>query len=217
MSRYIDLQEKELDEGRDEQPKSLEVLLVEDDSDDYRLLMKQFSDQDVEVFVDWAESLGAAASKLDQDDFDIILTDLSLQESTGLDTVRQLRPLAGELPIIVLTSLDDVCLGKDLLDNGAQDYLVKGDLNGRAMVRAVQHAIQRQRMQNELSNLLKEREGNQLLLRQQAELLKKKNRRLKRLYKTGQEFVDNVSHDFRTPLTVIKDFVQSFAREWSAT
>lgn len=187
--------------------KTLKVLLVEDDSDDYRLFMKQLADQEVAVFVDWAEDFSTAASKLTQQAFDIVLTDLSLPDSRGLATVEKLQPLVGNLPIIVLTSLDDECMEQDLLECGAQDYLVKGELNGRATVRAIVHAIQRQHMQTELTSLLKEREDNQLQLRQHATLLKKKNRRLARLYKTGQEFVDNVSHDFRTPLTVIKDYV----------
>lgn len=185
----------------------LQVLLVEDDSDDYRLLMKRLRDQEIGVHVDWAENLTEASTKVRQKTYDIVLTDLSLPESNGLATVDKLRSLVGELPVIVLTSLDDECMAQDLLECGAQDYLVKGEINGRATVRAIVHAIQRQRMQNELSRLLKERELNQQLLRQQTALLKKKNRRLKRLYKTGQEFVDNVSHDFRTPLTVIKDYV----------
>lgn len=185
----------------------LNILLVEDDSDDYRLLMKQLCDQECGVFVDWAESLADAAEKIGERSFDVILTDLSLPGSHGFATVERLRSLVGELPIIVLTSLDDECMEQDLLECGAQDYLVKGELNGRATMRAITHAIQRQRMQNELAGLLEEREENQLRLRQQAALLKRKNRRLKRLYRTGQEFVDNVSHDFRTPLTVIKDYV----------
>jgi signal transduction histidine kinase len=187
--------------------KSIRVLLIEDDSDDYRLLMRQLGHQAHAISMDWAENMTDAARKLSEKSFDVILTDLSLPECQGMDTVEKLRRLASELPIIVLTSLDDDCMAEELLEYGSQDYLVKGELSGRSIIRAIVHAIQRQRMQNELIDLMTEREEHRLLLRRHTALLKKKNRRLKRLYKTGQEFVDNVSHDFRTPLTVIKDYV----------
>lgn len=195
-----------------ELPQTIAILLVEDDSDDYRLVAKQLREQHRAFKIDWADSLVAALDKLDRSTYDIILTDLSLPDCMGFETPARLRSRAPGTPIIVLTSLDDDCMEQDLLESGAQDYLVKGELSGRATLRAIQHAIQRQRMQNELSSLLTEREEHRLLMQQQAKLLKRKNRHLQRLYKTGQEFVDNVSHDFRTPLTVIKDYV-SIIRE----
>lgn len=195
-----------------ELPQTISILLVEDDSDDYRLVAKQLREQQRAFKIDWAESLSIAVDKLSEASFDIILTDLSLPDCAGFETPARLRSQAQGTPIIVLTSLDDDCMEQDLLESGAQDYLVKGELSGRATLRAIQHAIQRQRMQNELASLLSEREEHRLLMQQQANLLKRKNRHLQRLYKTGQEFVDNVSHDFRTPLTVIKDYV-SIIRE----
>ena len=187
--------------------KRIQVLLVEDDPSDYQLLTRQLRSVGYDLDIQWAQTLTEASEQLATSTYDVVLTDLSLPECCGLETVAKLRRLANDLPIIVLTGIDDEALGQELLECGAQDYLVKGELNGRPTRRAIQHAIQRERMKNELARLLKEREEDQILLRQQAALLQKKNQRLRQLYQTGQEFVDNVSHDLRTPLTVIKDYV----------
>ena len=188
------------------------VLLLEDDSEYYQLIAKQLRAHGCGFVIEWADTLAAAVLKLQTTPFDVILADLSLPDSSGMATVAKLKAEARELPVIVLTSLDDECVECDILTAGAQDYLIKGELNGRAMSRTILHAIQRQQMRNEVRRLLSEREESQRLLERQTALLKKKNRRLRKLYKTAQEFVDNVSHDFRTPLTVIKDYV-SIIRE----
>lgn len=190
----------------------IKVLVVEDDANDYRLIAKQLQSLCRGVVIDWAETVDSAIEKLDRLSVDVILTDLSLPDSNQLSTVTRLRAKSNTLPIIVLTSLDDERLDQDLLESGVQDYVVKGDLSGRTLYRTILHAIQRQQMQNQLDHLLREREQDHRLLQAQASLLCKKNRGLRRLYNTAQEFVDNVSHDFRTPLTVIKDYV-SIIRE----
>ncbi|QDU57327.1 hybrid sensor histidine kinase/response regulator [Aeoliella mucimassa] len=186
---------------------TIKLLLLEDDPDDQRLLAKKLSGTHHHVVTDWAQTLASALEKLSRQSYDIVLTDLSVPDSVGLETVSNLRKKSGTTPIIVLTSLDDEVLEKDILDVGAQDYLVKGEVPGRIVMRSILHAVQRQQTTNEMNDLVVELEHSQQLLRQQALLLKKKNRRLRQLYGAAQEFVDNVSHDFRTPLTVIKDYV----------
>lgn len=183
------------------------LLIVEDDSDDYRLIAQQLKAQYREIIIDRAKTFSSAEEKLGRISFDVILTDLSLPDSIGVETVSKLRAIRQDMPIIVLSGLGDESLEQDLLQAGAQDYLVKDELNGRATLRALLHAVQRQQMRNELQQVLAERDQHRILLEKQTLLLEKKNRRLRQLYKTAQEFVDNVSHDFRTPLTVIKDFV----------
>jgi DNA-binding response OmpR family regulator len=184
---------------------TIKVLLLEDDADDYRLIDRQLRDQRYIFVIDWVETLAAALEKLDRQSFDIVLSDLSVPDSRGFETVSMLNKHCGQAPLIVLTGMVDDDIEKNILQVGAQDYLVKGQSDGGTVTRAVLHAVQRQQSLNEVNTLVSELEHSKQLLQQQTRLLGKKNRRLRRLYKTAQEFVDNVSHDFRTPLTVIKD------------
>lgn len=183
---------------------TITVLLLEDDSEDYRIFAKNIRSQRRQFVVDWAETLHDALQKLRRTRFDVVLIDLCVPDSQGLDTVVQIKANCAGTPIIVLTGMDDDSVERDILAAGAQDYLVKGELGGRLVVRSILHAVQRQESVNEVQSLVQKLEQSQLLLHQQAELLQKKNQRLN---STAQELIDNVSHDFRTPLTVIKDFV----------
>ena len=186
---------------------TIKLLLVEDDPDDFRIISKKLHSSHHQVVIDWAENVSAALDKLGRQSYDIVLTDLSLPDSVGIETVATLRRKLGTIPIIVLTSLEDEVLEKDILSTGAQDYLVKGDVPATVVMRCILHAVQRQHSMNEVKDLVVQLEQSQQLLRQQTQLMKHKNRRLRQLYGAAQEVVDNVSHDFRTPLTVIKDYV----------
>lgn len=185
----------------------IRVLVLEDDADDYRLIARQLSAAGSIFDVQWVHTLEEASQLFSEEEFDVIVTDLTIPDSVGLETVSTLRAISATTPILVLTSLEDESMESNILSAGAQDYLLKGELAGRTVKRAILHAVQRQRSLNEVTNLVAELKESQGMMTQQARLLKRKNRRLKQLYKTAQEFVDNVSHDFRTPLTVIIDYV----------
>ncbi len=87
--------------------------------------------------------LAAALARLDQAGADVALLDLSLPDSEGLETVRCLQSHAPELPIVVLTALDDEALAAQAVREGAQDYLVKGELPLELLTRALRYAIER--------------------------------------------------------------------------
>ncbi len=190
----------------------LKVLVLEDDSLDYRVLHRAISDQERQFDVEWSQTMACALEKLGSQEFDVVLSDLNVPDSRGMVTVAQLRQHCGAAAIVVLTGSDDQRMEDKILQAGAQDYLVKGELGGRAVVRTALHAIERKRSSEEMKSLVKQLRQSHDLLEDHAKLLHRKNHRLRRLYKTAQEFVDNVSHDFRTPLTVIKDYV-SIIRE----
>jgi hypothetical protein len=92
-----------------------------------------------------------------------------------------------------------------VLDEGAQDYLAKDTMNPDGLARSIRYAVHRQRSVSENERLVKD-------LQESREQLEKKNRRVSKLYRTAHRFVDNVSHEFRTPLTVVKEYV-SLMRE----
>ncbi|CAK9023401.1 Non-motile and phage-resistance protein, partial [Durusdinium trenchii] len=186
---------------------TIRVLLVEDDAEDHRLFSHQLNKSGYHIEVDWAETLAEAIDELRHQTYDVVMSDLSLPDSRPQGTIANLKGYCARTPIVVLTSMDDEVMERQLMAAGAQGYLVKGEFGGRALGRTIVHAIQRQESINEVNALVRELEHSQRMLQEHSKLLHQKNARLKKLYRTAQEFVDNVSHDFRTPLTVIKDYV----------
>lgn len=191
---------------------AIKVLLLEDDPDFARLVNLQLRRHSQTYVVDTAASLAEALQKLRCGRYDAVLSDLSLPDSEGFKTVSRIRQEKADLPVIVLTGLDDGLVETEILTSGAQDYLVKGEVGDRELNRAILHAVKRQQTTNEMARLVMELGVSRQQLSRQAKLMQDKNERLRQLYNTAQEFVDNVSHDFRTPLTVIKDYI-SIIRE----
>ena len=126
----------------------LRILLVEDNPGDVRLLGEMFSTERVGSYeITHLPRLGLALNHLAQGGVDIILLDLGLPDGEGIDTVRRVRKLAPQVPLIVLTGQDDDATVAQAMLEGAQDYLVKGQVETRALPRALRHAIERFRMQ----------------------------------------------------------------------
>lgn len=111
-----------------------------------------------------------------------------------------------------MTGDDNPDLEHDIIGVSAQDYLVKGYVGGRDLSRAIHHAEERQRVVNKTTMLARDLAESHARLKKQAKHLQRKKRKLKRMNELAGEFVDNVSHDLRTPLTVITDYV-SLIRE----
>jgi len=126
-------------------PPPIRVLLVEDNPGDARLiqeLLMEAREGPFEVTV--AVRLAEAIEKLGQgDDFQLILLDLSLPDSRGIDTFHAMAPHASRIPLIVLSGLDDEALALHTVEEGAQDYLVKGRVEPRTLARAIRYAMKR--------------------------------------------------------------------------
>lgn len=185
--------------------KQIKVLLVEDDALDAEFVLRAMRNASLLFSVKHVATLAAAITICQNQTFDLILSDLHLPDSTGFETISQLRCKIANTPIVVLTAVDNVALEKELLDAGAQDYVPKNGISGDFLGRAIRHAIQRHEQVLESHNLLREISASR-------ELLTAKNCKLELLYKQAHDFVDNVSHEFRTPLTVIKEY-SSLIRE----
>lgn len=125
----------------------LHILLVEDNPGDVRLLREMFSTERPESYaITHLPRLGLALNHLAKGGVDIVLLDLGLPDGDGLDTVRRVRTLAPQVPLIVLTGRDDDAAVAEAMLEGAQDYLVKGQIETRALPRALRHAIERFRL-----------------------------------------------------------------------
>jgi len=137
--------------------KNIHVLLIEDDADDAFLIMEMVAEEKaVTLNVEHVTSLTAGLERLKDDGIDIVLSDLGLPESRGLDTLNLLLPAAGSLPVIVLTGLSDHIVGAEAVHAGAQDYLFKGQVNGDLLIRAILYGLERKKMEVEREGLVQE-------------------------------------------------------------
>ncbi len=130
------------------------VLLVEDDAD-YAYLVRRVLKQggSGRFELERVDYLAKALEKLSVGEVDIVLLDLGLPDGFGLDTFHQLHRHAPDVPVVVLSGLDDDTVAVQAVGEGAQDYIFKGDLGGPVLVRAIRYAIERQRLQSTLRHL----------------------------------------------------------------
>ena len=182
--------------------KTIHILLIDDDADDaYLTRHALLRCGDATYMVQHASSLTEAEEELRTSSYDIVLLDLGLPESSGPETLTRFNAMCPrQIPIIVLTGLNDEEAALDLVNEGAQDYLVKDSVTPESLSRSIHYALQRQQNVSKIRELLAE-------VQQSRELLERKNKKLAKLYDQAHEFVDNVSHEFRTPLTVVKEYV----------
>lgn len=134
-----------------------EVLLVEDNPGDARLIKELLTEDGERDFrLTHVTSLREAIDRLAVDGpvTHAVLLDLGLPDETGLDTLRRLLPSAGRSSVVVITGVNDEQLGVSAVQEGAQDYLVKGQVDGRTLRRALRYAIERQGIQSEFRGLL---------------------------------------------------------------
>ena len=131
--------------------KSIKVLLlVEDNHGDARLLREMFNGEGLHhTELTHVECMSEAVKHLAERAVDIIVLDLGLPDAHGLEAVRWAHASAPRIPLVVLTALDDEEMAAQALQEGAQDYLIKGQIENRALPRALRHAIERHRMQAE--------------------------------------------------------------------
>jgi signal transduction histidine kinase len=132
---------------------AIEILLVEDNPGDARLLREMLIANSSQVELTHVERLDAALQRLEVASFDVLLLDLSLPDEQGLDTLIRTHTQAPHVPIIVITGLDDEVLAIEAVRGGAQDYLVKtqvAESNGHLLMRAIHYAIERKRAEKEL-------------------------------------------------------------------
>ena len=127
------------------------LLLVEDNPADVRLLREMFQEQNsLRTELTQVETMRDAETHLAGGTVDIILLDLGLPDAQGLESIRRARAVAPHVPLVVLTALDDEAMAAQALKAGVQDYLIKGQIDARGLLRALRYAVERKGMQEEL-------------------------------------------------------------------
>ncbi len=148
------------------------VLLIEDNAGDARLLREMFNEQSLRgIALTHVDSMRGAEIHLAKNTVDIILLDLGLPDVQGLQAVRRARAMSPSTPLVVLTGLDDQTLAARALREGAQDYLIKGEIEPRGFSRALHHAIERKIMEGRYSSLLEAAPDAMVVVDQAGEIV----------------------------------------------
>ncbi len=162
---------------------ALRLLLLEDNPGDARLVQAALDAHTPDGFVVvCVERLADALARLEAERFDVVLSDLNVPDSIGLDTAQIIAAHAPHLPLVVLTGSSDTYLGREAIRYGAQDYLVKGESSGEIIERTLHYAIERQRLKIEL------REANAKLEQRVVERTEQLESSLQRLTESEQRY-----------------------------
>jgi len=132
--------------------RTIKILCVEDNPGDVRLIKELLADDASKKYeITNVESLDKLDLRQMEASFDLVLLDLSLADSSGIDTFERMKAILPETPIIVLTGQTDETLAEKTIQLGAQDYLVKDTINSALLTRSVRYAIDRHQLSVELA------------------------------------------------------------------
>ncbi|NMG07376.1 hybrid sensor histidine kinase/response regulator [Brasilonema sp. UFV-L1] len=177
---------------------SVKILLIEDNLAEARLLQEFLKQAKSHKFnVVHVKRLGEALKELSRGIYDVILLDLTLPDSQGLASLTPLMSHAPRVPIVVLTNTNDDDLALEAVRRGAQDYLVKRQVNSDLLIRSLRYAIERKQVVETLRTV---NEALEIRVQERtAELVK-----VQEISQFKSEFVSMLSHDIRNPLNTIQ-------------
>jgi len=135
-------------------PSITRVLLIENDPKDVHLIKEYLKEDSTTQFsLDYTNRLSTGLQRLSKEEYTVVLLELVLPDSEGIDTFTKVHTMAPEVPVIVNTRLNDENMAIKTLQNGAQDYLLKDSLDSNLLVRSIRYAIERQRLLTEIRSL----------------------------------------------------------------
>lgn len=174
--------------------KTIHVLLIEDDEDDFILTKSILEEIDPNKYqIDWVTNYDDAVAAIRLITHDVCLLDYRLNGNTGLELLNEICAPECAIPIILLTGQTDIEIDLQVMEAGATDYLLKSELNPENLERAIRYAIQQKRIQFQLINLAREKEARQAA--EEANHAK-------------DDFLAIVSHELRSPLNAMLGWVK---------
>lgn len=192
---------------------TIKILQIEDNPGDVRLIREMLKDcKKLEHTFEEVPSLEKGKERLSKGDINVVLLDLGLKESYGLDTLKELLYSKFKIPVvIVMTVMDDEEMGISAVKEGAQDYLIKGQINSHLLCRSIQYALERNQAKENLEEKVRERTKDLILtlqsLKKEIQERKKTESKLKQAKEAAEkasnakfQFMANMSHEMRTPM-----------------